>query len=97
MDLRIPKLMGLYGIPGVNIALVRDGQIVYTAAYGDADQKSERKMTVDMPMRVQSISKSVTAWAVLKLAEEGKLNLEDPAEKYLKGWKLPVQTIHRMV
>jgi CubicO group peptidase (beta-lactamase class C family) len=46
-------------------------------------------MTVDMPMRVQSISKSVTAWAVLKLAEEGKLNLEDPAEKYLKGWKLP--------
>jgi len=89
LDLRIPKLMGLYGIPGVNIALVRDGQIVYTAAYGDADQKSERKMTVDMPMRVQSISKSVTAWAVLKLAEEGKLNLEDPAEKYLKGWKLP--------
>jgi CubicO group peptidase (beta-lactamase class C family) len=89
LDLRIPKLMGLYGIPGVSIALVRDGRITYTAAYGDADQKSGRKMTVDMPMRVQSISKSVTAWAVLKLAEEGKLNLDNPVEKHIKGWKLP--------
>jgi CubicO group peptidase (beta-lactamase class C family) len=89
LDYRVPKLMGLYGIPGVNIALVRDGQIVYTAAYGEANQKSGQKMTADMPMRVQSISKSVTAWAVLKLAEEGKLSLDDPAERYLKGWKLP--------
>jgi CubicO group peptidase (beta-lactamase class C family) len=89
LDLRVPKLMGLYGIPGVSIALVRDGLIVYTAAYGDANQKSGQKMAVDMPMRVQSISKSVTAWAVLKLAEEGKLNLDDPAERYLKSWKLP--------
>lgn len=46
-------------------------------------------MTTDMPMRVQSISKSVTAWAVLKLAEDGKLNLDDPVERYLKGWTLP--------
>ena len=89
LDYRAPKLMGLYGIPGASIALVRDGQIVYSAAYGEANQKSGQKMTVGMPMRVQSISKSVTAWAVLKLAEEGKLNLEDPVETYLKGWKLP--------
>jgi len=89
MDIKVPRLMRLYGIPGVNIALVRDGQIVYTAAYGDADKRAGRKMTVDMPMRVQSISKSVAAWAVLKLAEEGKLNLDDPIEKHLRGWKLP--------
>lgn len=89
LDSRAPKLMGLYGIPGVSIALVRDGQIVYSAAYGEANQKTGLKMTVDMPMRVQSISKSVTAWAVLKLVEEGKLNLDEPVETYLKGWKLP--------
>lgn len=89
LDARVPRLMGLYGIPGVSIALVRDGNIVYTAAYGDADKKAGRKMTADMPMRVQSISKSVTAWTVLKLAEEGKLNLDDPVEKHLDGWNLP--------
>lgn len=37
LDLRIPELMGLYEIPGANIALVKDGRIAYTAAYGDAD------------------------------------------------------------
>ncbi|MGE5633403.1 MAG: serine hydrolase domain-containing protein [Caulobacteraceae bacterium] len=89
LDLRVPKLMRLYGIPGASIALVRDGRIVYTAAFGCANRKSGKKITADMPMRVQSISKSVTAWAVLKLVEEGKLNLDDPAEKYLKDWKLP--------
>jgi CubicO group peptidase (beta-lactamase class C family) len=89
LNLRVPKLMELYEIPGVNMALVRDGQIVYTSAYGYSNQQSGRKMTVDMPMRVQSISKSVTAWAVLRLVGEGKLTLEDPAEEYLQGWKLP--------
>ena len=72
LDIRIPKLMRIYKIPGASIALVRDGQIVYTAAYGVANQK-RIKMTVDMPMRVQSISKSVTAWAVLKLAQRESL------------------------
>lgn len=57
LDLRVPKLMEMYGVPGVSIALVRDGQIVCTAAYGDADQMSGRKMAVDLPMRVQSISR----------------------------------------
>lgn len=89
LDTRIPKLMKLYRIPGVNIALVRDGKVAFTAAYGYADQKSGREMTVDMPMRVQSISKSVTAWAVLKLVEEGRLSLDDPVENYLGDWKLP--------
>lgn len=89
LDRRVPKLMEIFGIPGANIAIVRDGLIVYTSAYGDANQASGQKMTVDMPMRVQSISKSVTAWAVLKLAEEGKLNLDDPVEPHIKGWKLP--------
>ncbi|NNJ32852.1 serine hydrolase domain-containing protein [Lacrimispora defluvii] len=89
LDARIPKLMQRYGIPGVNIALVQNEQIVYTMAYGDADREAGRKMTIDMPMRVQSISKSVTALAVLKLAEEGRLNLDDPVEKYIKDWKLP--------
>jgi len=89
MDIRVPKLMELYEIPGVSIALVRDGRIVYTAAYGVADINAGRKMTADLPMRVQSISKSVSAWAVMKLAEEGKLKLDDPIEKYLNGWKLP--------
>ena len=89
LDTNIPKLMRRYGVPGVSIALVQDGQIVYTMAYGDADLDAGRKLTSDLPMRVQSISKSVTAWAILKLAEEGTLDLDKPVQSYLRGWRLP--------
>lgn len=89
LDARIPKLMRRCGVPGASIALVQNGRIVHTAAYGYADRETGRKMSADLPMRVQSISKSVTAWAVLKLAEEGMLDLDDPVERYLSDWKLP--------
>ncbi|HOR42033.1 MAG TPA: serine hydrolase domain-containing protein [Atribacterota bacterium] len=92
LDCRIQKLMRQFTISGVNIALVRNGQIVYTMAYGYADKESRRKMAVELPVRVQSISKSVTAWAVMKLAEENKINLDEPVSKYLKDWKFPDST-----
>lgn len=90
LDAGVPAMLKRNAIPGAAIALVRNGQIVFSKAYGYADRESGRRMTADMPMRVQSISKSVTAWAILKLAEEGKLNLDDPVETYFKDWRLPV-------
>jgi CubicO group peptidase (beta-lactamase class C family) len=89
MDERIPLLMKLYGIPGCNIALVKDGEIVWTDAYGYADVTSGRAMTVDTPMSVQSITKSVTAWGVLRLAEKGFIDLDAPVSQYLKSWQFP--------
>ena len=56
MDERIPALMKLYEIPGCSIALVKDGEIVWTEAFGYADVESGRKLTVDTPMSVQSIT-----------------------------------------
>src|SRR5690554_1954129 len=67
MDERVPALMKLYGIPGCNIALVQDNEIVWTEDYGYADVASGRALTVDTIMSVQSITKSVTAWGVMRL------------------------------
>lgn len=64
MDERIPALMKLYGIPGCNIALVKDYEVVWTEGYGYADVSNRRALTVDTPMSVQSITKSVTAWGL---------------------------------
>lgn len=86
---RIPSLMTLFRIPGCSIALVQDNDIVWTEAYGFADLESETALTVDTPMRVQSISKSVTAWGILKLAEQGIIDLDDPVSRYLTSWRLP--------
>jgi CubicO group peptidase (beta-lactamase class C family) len=89
LEERIPALMETYDIPGVSIAIVEEGKTTWTKAYGYADLKSGRKMTTDTYLRVQSISKSVTAWGVMKLVEEGKIDLEMPVSRYLRKWNLP--------
>ena len=86
---RVPELMGRYDIPGMSIALINKGRVVWAEAYGFADIESERRMTVDTYLRVQSISKPVTAWGVLKLTEQNKIDLDEPVIEYLDDWEFP--------
>ncbi len=89
LDERIPAIMQDYSIPGVCLALIRRGEIVWQKAYGYADLAEGRKMTADTPCRVESISKSLTALGVIKLVEQGRINLDAPLQNYLGDWKLP--------
>ena len=89
LDEQVPLLMNAYGIPGVSMALIQNGEIVWTSAYGLADVEKGRKMTTDTRCRVESISKSVTAWGVMKLVEQGKIELDMPVQRYLKNWQFP--------
>src|SRR5690606_14601908 len=73
--------------PGSSIALVRGGQVTWMNAYGYADLESGRKLTTDTPMRVQSISKSVTAWGIMRLVEQGMIDLDAPVVNYIKKWR----------
>jgi CubicO group peptidase (beta-lactamase class C family) len=86
---QIPDLMENYAIPGVTIALIKRGELVWSEAYGYADLEKGQKMTIDTYCRVESISKSVTAWGVMKLVEEGKVELDHPVTHYLKNWEFP--------
>ncbi len=79
----IKELIDKYDIPGVIIALVRRGEYVWSGAYGYADLNSSREMTVETVCRAESISKSVTAWGVLNLAEQGLVDLDAPVQEYL--------------
>jgi CubicO group peptidase (beta-lactamase class C family) len=90
MDERIPALMKQYSIPGCNIALVKDGEIAWIEGYGYADVESGRALTTDTPMSVQSITKSVTAWGVMRLREKGLIDLDAPVSQYLKSWQFPL-------
>jgi CubicO group peptidase (beta-lactamase class C family) len=89
MNERIPTLMKQYGIPGCSIALVKDSEVVWAKAYGYADTASGRALSVDTPMSVQSITKSVTAWGVMRLAEKGLIDLDAPVSQYLRSWQFP--------
>jgi len=89
LDECIPAIMKDYDIPGVCTALIQQGKTVWTKAYGYADLETGRRMTTDTHCRVESISKSVTAWGVMKLVEQGVIELDRPVQSYLKNWRLP--------
>jgi CubicO group peptidase (beta-lactamase class C family) len=89
LDKLVPALMDFYDIPGSSIALVKEGKLVWSEAYGIADVQTGRKLTKDTPMRVQSISKSITAWGIMKLVEQGKIELDTPISQYFKSWHFP--------
>jgi CubicO group peptidase (beta-lactamase class C family) len=76
-DQIIPELMRKHGIPGGAVALVRDGKLIYARGYGYGDVEAQTRVQPDALFRIASVSKPITAVAILKLVEEGKLRLDD--------------------
>ncbi|WP_373514157.1 serine hydrolase domain-containing protein, partial [Persicitalea sp.] len=76
-------------LPGIVAILVRNGQIVYHQAYGLADVATQRPMKKDDIFRIASMTKAITATAVMMLYEEGKFSLDDPISKYIPEFKNP--------
>ena len=79
-------------IPGLAYGIVVDGKLVIAGNYGYTDIDKKIPVTSSSVFRIASMSKSFTAMAILKLRDEGKLRLDDPAELYipeLKGLKYP--------
>src|SRR3984893_16723408 len=70
------------GAPSVSIAVVKDGELVYAKAFGKANIAENRAAGVNTRYAVGSISKQFTATAILLLAEQGSLSLDDKVAKY---------------
>jgi CubicO group peptidase (beta-lactamase class C family) len=92
LDRCIPERMAHYDIPGVSVALVQDAEVEWSGNYGYADKAQARKVTDATLFEVGSISKPVTAWGVMRSAEEGRIDLDAPVERYLTRWQLPTSS-----
>src|SRR5437867_322709 len=71
------------GVPSASLAIVRDGQVVYVKAYGDARLDPKKPAASEMRYSIGSISKQFTATAILLLQEQGKLSLDDKVGKFI--------------
>jgi CubicO group peptidase (beta-lactamase class C family) len=69
--------------PGCALAVIREGRIVYERGYGLADLDHDVRITPATPFHVASVSKQFTAAAILLLAQDGKLSLDDDVRKHL--------------
>ncbi|HEU5136127.1 MAG TPA: serine hydrolase domain-containing protein [Steroidobacteraceae bacterium] len=86
-------------IPGLVYGVVADGKLVYVRGIGVQDLESRRPVTADTLFRIASMTKAFTALTILKLRDEGKLQLDAPAENYIeemRGWKYPTQDSPRI-
>ncbi len=74
-------------LPGLVYGVVLDGKLVYSGSFGYANLEQKIPAHSQSLFRIASMSKSVTALAILQLRDAGKLNLDDPASKYLPEMK----------
>ena len=75
MDRQIERFIGKWNIKGLSLAVTRNDSLLYAKGYGMADVEDGRKMTPKNIMRLASASKLVTAIAIMRLVEDGKLRL----------------------
>lgn len=83
IDEIVAKALGETGVPSASIAIVKDGRIALAKAYGQARVEPAVPATPAMRYKVASNSKQLTATAILLLAEEHKLSLDDKVSRYL--------------
>ncbi|MEF7655056.1 serine hydrolase domain-containing protein [Bacillus thuringiensis] len=87
LDKYIEKFIKEQNIPGASVAIVHNKDVFFTKTIGITGE-SEKKVTSKTPFAIGSISKSLTALAIVKLIEDKKLKLEDPVQRYLPWFKL---------
>ncbi len=76
------SFMAANSVPGISVAVVQDGELVWSAGFGMADLENFVPATPFTLFRLGSISKPVTATAILQLSERGKLDLDAELQKY---------------
>ncbi|MGZ3874691.1 MAG: serine hydrolase domain-containing protein [Mucilaginibacter sp.] len=85
----IADRMRYYHIPSISIAVISNGKIAWAKAYGLADADGNRKADVHTLYQAASISKSINAFCITRLACQGRLNLNKDIRTYLKTWTFP--------
>jgi CubicO group peptidase (beta-lactamase class C family) len=86
-------------VPGAAWGIVIDGELAHAGSTGVRDVASNAPVDADTVFRIASMTKSFTAMCILKLRDEGKLSLDDPAERYvpeLKGLRYPTSDSPRI-
>jgi CubicO group peptidase (beta-lactamase class C family) len=82
-------------VNAVSIAVIKDYKIEWAKAYGWADSADQKPVTTATLFQAGSISKSLNGVGILKLIQEGKLNLDSDINIYLKSWKFPYDSLSK--
>src|SRR5262245_16779131 len=85
---RVNGILNRHPAVGLALGVVRDGRLTYFRGHGFADIASRTPITEDTVFRIGSITKTFTAIAVMQLWEQGLVDLDAPANDYLRAYQL---------
>jgi CubicO group peptidase (beta-lactamase class C family) len=83
LERSLPDLMSKGTVPGLSIALIRDGTTYWAHSFGVRDAKTAQPVSEETIFEAASLSKPVFAYGVLQLVDQGKLDLDTPLTRYL--------------
>lgn len=84
-----------HNIIGVSIAVIHDFELEWVKAYGSADVSEQRPVTNKTLFQAASISKSLNGVGMMKLVQDGKIDLNTDINQYLTSWKFPYDTVSK--
>ena len=76
-DEAVEAFLGRYALPGISVAIAKDGRLIYNRAFGEADLDGREATRPDHLFRLASISKPITSIAIMNLLDENRLKLTD--------------------
>ena len=86
---QIETLRQEHNIPGASVAVIQDRRIAWARGFGMADLKNSRPVTKNTLFQAQSITKTLTALATVKLLASRQIALDEPVNRYMKEWTIP--------
>jgi CubicO group peptidase (beta-lactamase class C family) len=91
----ITERMAKYHVKGLSIAVIYDHKIAWAKGYGWADEAEKKPMTTETLFEPGSISKTLNAVGILKLAQDKKVDLYTDVNTYLTSWKFPYDSLSK--
>lgn len=85
----VTELMREQNVPGISVAVVEDGRVVWARGFGVADSATGEAVTTETMFQAASISKPVAASGALALVDQGVLSLDRPVNEQLSSWQVP--------
>lgn len=95
VQLTLQKLMEIYKVPGLSVAVIDNFEIAWAKGYGVTEMGTSSPVTPHTMFQAGSVSKPVAAAGALFLVQEGKLSLDENINNKLKSWKLPENELTR--
>ena len=92
----VQQKMAEYGVPGVGFAVLKNGKLT-ARGFGTTNLDNPQPVTPDTIFAIASISKTMTATAIMRLVEQGKIDLNAPVQKYLPDFKVQDEAVTRNV